>query len=351
MEHVKCKLDGPQSLSPAELDFVAQYPQWFTALKPERIMALSESRALQLISNEILLHNQATQSQYERMDQYLKHAGELQELLNASSLVERLRARQEADLAEAGIPIVSKENSPLSGLVSLTDFDKEMRIVEVIGNGNVDVNVDVTMNDSPPQPEFEENDQLGPEPAEIERLSPEAVRYMRDRIRNLPCRAVDWDSLLEILEAEAPMKEDVASVIRAIKSELTDELTDAIKVFEKDPSQAPSEIRARLMFRAPTNLARMLGVLAPWDEGEIDLRAEWKNLEGKFPAQYKDSWNDIDCMWPILHKEELWKPVSTKLQLIYYSDACLTQARLITELEAGIKALGESNHQTIGPAQ
>ncbi|KAF9768526.1 hypothetical protein IL306_014175 [Fusarium sp. DS 682] len=88
-----------------------------------------------------------------------------------------------------------------------------------------------------------------------------------------------WKSL-----KQRDMKEDVESIIRAIKSDLTDKLIDVMKILENDTSELTSEAKANIMLRVPTHLARMVGALAPEDEGTIGLQAEWKNLEKKLPA-------------------------------------------------------------------
>ncbi|KAF5529997.1 hypothetical protein FNAPI_13698, partial [Fusarium napiforme] len=49
LESVLIKLEGPQSITTAEFDLIAQHPEWFTTLGERERLALSESRALRLL--------------------------------------------------------------------------------------------------------------------------------------------------------------------------------------------------------------------------------------------------------------------------------------------------------------
>ncbi|KAF5622471.1 hypothetical protein F52700_10443 [Fusarium sp. NRRL 52700] len=271
------KLRGPQSLTTAEIDLIAQHPWWFTTLDERERLVLSESRALRLLeedSSDYEVHpKQVTQ-----LDQYLTRHGQLQRMIDASKMMQRLWARQKADDEEAGLIAPTIEDKSHTWTEDLDTFARGC--LKALSGETVDIDDD-DMDESPSGTEHEED---------------------------------------TLLKEEGPVKDDVLSFIRAIMCGLVNELTDARQVLENRIREVTPEIRAIAMLQAPTHLARIVGVLDIEKDGKIDSYAEWKSLEKGFPTRYKDLWSDIDCLWPILADIRAWGFVSQRLQSIYRSE-------------------------------
>ncbi|ENH68489.1 hypothetical protein FOC1_g10014275 [Fusarium oxysporum f. sp. cubense race 1] len=184
------------------------------------------------------------------------------------------------------------------------------------------VDVDDDMDGSRSGTEHEEDTCMSPDLPEIITLSPEFARHMRDQIRDLPCRAVDWDYPLEILKEGAPTKEDVLYAIRAIICGWVNELINAGAVLEHRIRGVTSENRAIFMLQVPTHLARMVG----------------------FPTRYRYLWDYIDYMWPILADVRAWNVVSRNLDSIYQSDACTNQMELLLKFLVDLHTIRFDHH-------
>ncbi|KAF5554562.1 hypothetical protein FPHYL_8437, partial [Fusarium phyllophilum] len=279
LESILIKLTGPQSITTAEFDLIAQHPEWFTTLGERGRLALSEFRALRLLE-EVSSDYEVYPSQYAQIDHYLTRHGQLQRMIDASKMMQRLWARQKADDEEAGLITPTIEDRPHTWTEDLATFARGC--LKALSGETVDVDDD--MDRSRSGTEQEEDTCMSPDLPEIITLSPEFSRHMRDQIRNLPCRAIEWDCLLKTLEAEAPVKEEVLLAIRAIMCGLVEELIHARSVLKNRMRGISSENQAIVMLQAPTHLARMVGVLDMEKDGKIDSYAEWKSLEKGFPT-------------------------------------------------------------------
>ncbi|KAH7249891.1 uncharacterized protein BKA55DRAFT_539461 [Fusarium redolens] len=339
LERIRVRLSGPQSLTTAEIDLIAQHPEWLTTLGERERLTLSESRALRLLE-EASSDYQVNPGQYAQLDHYLTTHGQLQRMIDASRMMQRLWARQKVEDEEAGLVARTEEDGPRTWTEDLATFARGC--LKALSGETVDVDDDM---DGPHSgTEFEEDTCMSPNLPEITYLSPEFARHMRDQIHDLPCRAVDWDRLLDILEEEAPAKEDVLSAIRAIMCDLVDELINARTMLRNHMPEATSKKQANVMLQAPTHLARMVGVLDLEQDGKIDSYAEWKSLEKGFPTKYKDLWNDIDYMWPILADVRAWDVVTQNLQNIYQSDACIDQTELLLQFSVDLHTIRVDRH-------
>ncbi|KAF5691234.1 hypothetical protein FCIRC_504 [Fusarium circinatum] len=337
LESIMIKLRGPLSISTAEFDLIAQHPEWYTTLGKRERLALSESRALRLLE-EVSSDYEVHPGQYAQIDHYLTRHGQLPRMIDASKMMQRLWARQKADDEEdAGLVTPTIEDSPHTWTEDLATFARGC--LKVLSGETVDVDDDTDRSHS--GTEHEEDTCMSSDLPEIITLSTEFVGHMRDQISNLPCRAVEWDDLLEILKEEAPVKEDVLSTIRAIMCGLVNELEHARRVLG---SRVTSEEQAIAMLQAPTHLARMVGVLSIENDGKIESYAEWKSLERCFPARYKGFWNDIDYMWPILADIRAWSVVSRSLLRIYQSEVCKNQVELLLELSVDLHTTRFDRH-------
>jgi len=339
LESIMIKLTGPQSITAAEFDLIAQHPEWFTTLGERERLALSESRALRLLE-EVSSDYEVYPGQYAQLDHYLTRHGQLQRMIDASKMMQRLWARQKADDEEAGLVIPTIEDSPNTWTEDLATF--AAGCLRALRSETVDVDDD--MDGSRSGTEHEEDTCMSPDIPEIITLSTEFARYMRDQIHNLPCRAVEWDGLLKTLEEEAPAKEDVLLAIRAMMHGLVEELIRARSVLEHRMSGTTPEKQAIVMLQAPTHLARMVGVLNIEKDGKIDSYAEWKSLEKCFPARYRGFWNDIDYMWPILADIRAWSVVSRNLHWIYQSEVCKNQIELLLKFSVDLHTTRFDRH-------
>ncbi|EWZ02018.1 hypothetical protein FOYG_01446 [Fusarium oxysporum NRRL 32931] len=171
--------------------------------------------------------------------------------------------------------VLSEEDSPSTWTEDLATFARGC--LNAFSGEIVDVGDD--MDGSCSGTEHEEDTCMNPDLPEIIILSPEFARHMRDQIRDLPCRAVDWDYPLEILKEGVPAKEDVLYAIRAIICGWVNELINARAVLEYRIRGVTSENRAIFMLQVPTHLARMVGVLDIEKDGKIGSYAEWKSLD------------------------------------------------------------------------
>ncbi|KAI1044767.1 hypothetical protein LB505_008733 [Fusarium chuoi] len=339
LESIMIKLTGPQSITTAEFDLIAQHPEWFTTLGERERLALSESRALRLLEASSSDY-EVYPGQYAQIDHYLTRHGQLQRMIDASRMMQRLWARQKADDEEAGLITPTIEDRPDTWTEDLATFARGC--LKALSGEAVDVDDD--MDGSCSRTEHEEVTCMSPDLPEIITLSTEFAGYMRDQIHNLPCRAVEWGYLLETLKEEAPMKEDVLFGIRAIMCGLVDELIHSRSMFESRMRGATSEKQATVMLQAPTHLARMVGVLNIEKDGEIDSYAEWKSLEKCFPARYKGFWSDIDYMWPILADIRAWSVVSRNLRRIYQSEVCTNQIELLLKFSVDLHTTRFDRH-------
>ncbi|KAF5699055.1 hypothetical protein FGLOB1_11607 [Fusarium globosum] len=339
LESIMIKLTGPQSITTAEFDLIAQHPEWFTTLGERERLALSESRALRLLE-AVSIDYEVYPGQYAQIDHYLTRHGQLQRMIDASRMMQRLWARQKADDEEAVLVTPTVEDSPHTWTEDLATFARGC--LKALRGATVDVDDD--MDGSRSRTEHEEDTRMSPDFPEIITLSTEFAGHMRDQIRNLPCRAVEWDGLLKILKEGAPVKEDVLLAIRAIMCGLVKELLRARSVLENRMRGVTSEKQAIVMLQAPTHLARMVGVLNIDKDGEIDSYAEWKSLEKCFPARYKGFWNDIDCMWPILADIRAWSVVSRNLHRIYQSEVCTNQMELLLKFSVDLHTTRFDRH-------
>ncbi|EWZ93149.1 hypothetical protein BFJ70_g8435 [Fusarium oxysporum] len=204
---------------------------------------------------------------------------------------------------------LSEEDSPRTWTEDLATFARGC--LKALSGETADVDDD--MDGSRSRTEHEEDTCMSPDLPEIITLSPEFARHMRDQIRDLPCRAVDWDYPLEILKEGAPAKEDVLYAIRAIMCGWVNELINARAVLEHRIRGVTSENRAIFMLQVPTHLTRMVGVLDIEKDGKIGSYAEWKSLDKGFPTRYRYLWDYIDYMWPILADVRAWNVVSRNL--------------------------------------
>ncbi|KAF5593593.1 hypothetical protein FPANT_5103 [Fusarium pseudoanthophilum] len=334
LESIMIKLRGPQSITTAEFDLIAQHPEWFTILGERERLALSESRALRLLE-DVSSDYEVYPGQYAQIDHYLTRHGQLQRMIDASKMMQRLWARQKADEEEAGLIISTIEDKPHTWAEDLATFARGC--LKALTGETVDG--DDNMDGSHSGTEHEEDTCMSPDLREITTLPAELAGHMRDQIRNLPCRAVEWDCLLKILETGTPVEEDVVCATKAIMYSLVNELIDAKTVLEKRFSGVTSEKRAIVMLQAPTHLARMVGVLNVEKDGKIDSYAEWKSLEKCFPARYKFFWDDIDYMWPILSDTRAWSVVSRNLSYIYQSEVCKSQVELLLKFSADLQPI------------
>lgn len=96
LESIMIKLIGPQSITTAEFDLIALHPEWFTTLGERVRLALSESRALRILE-EVSIDYEVYPGQYPQVDHYLTRHGQLQRMIDASRMMQRLWARQKAD--------------------------------------------------------------------------------------------------------------------------------------------------------------------------------------------------------------------------------------------------------------
>jgi hypothetical protein len=199
------------------------------------------------------------------------------------------------------------------------------------------IDVDDDMDGSHSGTEHEENTCMSPDLPEIITLSPEFARHMRNQIRNLPCRAVEWNCFLKILGAPAPVKEEVLLTIRAIMCGLEEELIQARSMLENRRRGVSSKNQATVMLQAPTHTARMVGVLDIEKDGKIDSYAELKSLEKGLPARYKGFWSDIDCLWPLLADIRAWSVISRNLHNIYQSEVCRNQVELLLKFSFDLR--------------
>ncbi|KAL5602765.1 hypothetical protein FOBRF1_010298 [Fusarium oxysporum] len=317
LEMIRVRLRGLQSLTTAEIDLIAQYHEWFTALDERERLALSESRALQLLEE--------ASSDYQ---------------VYPDQMMQRLWARQKVEAEEAGLVARTEEDSPRTWTEDLATFARGC--LKALSGETVDVDDD--MDGSRSGTEHEEDTCMSPDLPEIITLSPEFARHMRDQIRDLPCRAVDWDYPLEILKEGTPAKEDVLYAIRAIMCGWVNELINARAVLEHRIRGVTSENRAIFMLQVPTHLARMVGVLDIEKYGKIGSYAEWKSLEKGFPTRYKYLWDYIDYMWPILADVRAWNIVSRNLDNIYQSDACTNQMELLLKFSVDLHTIRFDHH-------
>ncbi|KAF5248928.1 hypothetical protein FANTH_5731 [Fusarium anthophilum] len=259
LESIMIKLRGPQSITTAEFDLIAQHPEWYTTLGERERLALSESRALRLLE-EVSSDYEVYPGQYAHIDHYLTKHGQLQRMIDASKMMQRLWARQKADEEEeAGLVTPTIEDSPHTWTEDLATFARGC--LKALSGETVDVDDDTDRSRS--GTEHEEDTCRSSDLPEIITLSTEFVRHMRDQIRNLPCRAVEWDDLLEILKEGAPTKDDVLSAIRAIMCGLVKELEHARSVLKSRVHEVTSEEQAIAMLQAPTHARvtiRLLGL-------------------------------------------------------------------------------------------
>ncbi|KAF4495143.1 hypothetical protein FAGAP_8725 [Fusarium agapanthi] len=340
LQSIMIKLRGPQSITTAEFDLIAQRPEWFTTLGERERLALSESRALRLLE-EVSSDYEVYPGQYAQIELYLTRHGQLQRMIDASKMMQRLWARQKADDdEEAGLVTPTIEDSPHTWTEDLATLARGC--LKALSGETVDVDDDTDRSRS--GTEQEEDTCMSSDLPEIITLSAEFVGHMRDQISNLPCRAVEWDYLLEILKEGAPVKEDVLFAIRAIMCGLVNELEHARSVLKSRVHRVTSEEQAIAMLQAPTHLARMVGVLSIEKDGKIDSYAEWKSLEKCFPARYKCFWNDIDYMWPILADIRAWSVVSRSLLRIYQSEVCKNQIELLLKLSVDLHTTRFDRH-------
>ncbi|KAF4945925.1 hypothetical protein FGADI_11586 [Fusarium gaditjirri] len=338
-ERIRVRLRGPQSLTTAEIDLIAQYPEWLTTLDERERLALSESRALRLLEEDSSDY-QVYADQYAQIDHYLTRHGQLQRMIDASKMMQRLWARQKAEDEEAGLVARNEEESPSTWTEDLATFARGC--LKTLSGETVDVGDDI--NGSRSGTEHEEDTCRSPDLPEIITLSPEFARHMRDQIRDLPCRAVDWDHLLETLKEGAPVKEEVLSAIRALMCGWVIELIDARAVLENRLHGVTSENQAIAMLQAPTHLARMVGVLDIEKDGKIDSYSDWKSMEKGFPPRYKYLWDYIDYMWPILADVRAWHVVSRNLYNFYQSDACTNQMELLLRFSVDLHTTRFDHH-------
>ncbi|EWG43319.1 hypothetical protein FVEG_04850 [Fusarium verticillioides 7600] len=332
LESVLIKLEGPQSITTAEFDLIAQHPEWFTTLGERERLALSESRALQLLE-EIPSDYEVYPGQYAQIDHYLTRHGQLQRMIDASKMMQRLWARQKADDEEAGLITPTIEDRPHTWTEDLATFARGC--LKALSGEIVDFDDD--MDGSHSGTEHEEGTCVSPDLPEIITLSPEFARHMRDQIRNLPCRAVEWKCILKILGAPAPVKDEVLLAIRTIMCGLVEELIQARSMLENRRRGLSSKNQATVMLQAPTHLARMVGVLDIEKDGKLDSYAEWKSLEKGFPARYKGFWSDIDCLWPLLADIRAWSVISRNLHNIYQSEVCRNQVELLLKFSVDLR--------------
>ncbi|KAG5798724.1 hypothetical protein H9Q69_002212 [Fusarium xylarioides] len=331
LESILIKLTGPQSITTDEFDLIAQHPEWFTTLGERGRLALSEFRALRLLE-EVSSDYEVYPGQYAQIDHYLTRHGQLQRMIDASKMMQRLWARQKADDEEAGLITPTIEERPHTWTEDLATFARGC--LKALSGETVDVDDD--MDRSRSGTEQEEDTCMSLDLPEIITLSPEFSRHMRDQIRNLPCRAIEWDCLLKTLETEAPVKEEVLLAIRAIMCGLMEELIHARSVLKNRMRGISSENQAIVMLQAPTHLARMVGVLDMEKDGKIDSYAEWKSLEKGFPTRYKGFWSDIDCLWPLLADIRAWSVISRNLHNIYQSEVCKNQVELLLKFSVDL---------------
>ncbi|KAL9563142.1 hypothetical protein ACKAV7_012884 [Fusarium commune] len=317
LERIRVRLRGLQSLTTAEIDLIAQHPEGLTALDERERPALSESRALQLLEE--------ASSDYQ---------------VYPDQMMQRLWARQKVEAEEAGLVARTEEDSPRTWTEDLATFARDC--LKALSGETVGVDDD--MDGSRSGTEHEEDTCMSPDLPESITSSPEFARHMRDQIRDLPRRAVDWDCLLEILKEGAPAKEDVLSAIRAIMCGWVNELINARAVLEHRIRGVTSENRAIFMLEVPTHLTRMVGVLDIEKDGKICSYAEWKSLEKVFPTRYKYLWDYIDYIWPILADVRAWNVVSRNLDNIYQSDACTNQRELLLKFSVDLHTTRFDHH-------
>ncbi|SCO82033.1 uncharacterized protein FRV6_06246 [Fusarium oxysporum] len=339
LERIRVRLRGIQSLTTAEIDLIAQHHEWLTALDEREPLALSESLALQLLE-EASSDYQVYPDQYAQMDHYLTRNGQLQRMIDASRMMQRLWARQKVEAEGAGLVARTEEDSPRTWTEDLATFARGC--LKALSGETVDVDDD--MDGSRSGTEHEEDTCMSPDLPEIITLSPEFARHMRDQIRDPPCRAVDWNYPLEILKEGAPTKEDVLYAIRAIICGWVNELINARAVLEHRIRGVTSENRAIFMLQVPTHLARMVGVLDIEKDGKIGSYAEWKSLDKGFPTRYRYLWDYIDYMWPILADVRAWNVVSRNLDNIYQSDACTNQMELLLKFSVDLHTIRFDHH-------
>ncbi|KAF5581311.1 hypothetical protein FPCIR_10226 [Fusarium pseudocircinatum] len=332
LESIMIKLRGPRSITTAEFDLIAQHPEWLTTLGERERLALSESRALRLFE-EVSSDYEVYHGQYALIDHYLTRHGQLQRMIDASKMMQRLWARQKADDEKAGLITSTFEDMPHTWTEDLATFARGC--LKALSGETVDVDDDTDGSHS--GTEHEEDTFMSPALPEIITLSPEFARHMRDQIRNLPCRAVEWDCLLKVMEADAPVKEEVLLAIRAIMCGLVEELIHARSMLENRMRGISSKNQAIVMLQAPTHLARMVGVLDIEKDGKIDSYAEWKSLEKCFPARYKGFWSDVDCLWPLLADIRAWSVISRNLHNIYQSEVCRNQIELLLKFSVDLR--------------